>query len=166
MEVTSVNAVPFIEAVIQPNIILTIVERVGLLVRCVVGCRCIYIGYRKFFHRAEDISNCFPIRRDPNGKTVQSQICQITTGNRLTGWYDCAVCRIDRGVTHRDIQISGTQTEITEPFCSGWQVAAYRRRILADVLVLLTSKEEELIFLYWSIEIPSEVIKAQFGSLR
>ena len=41
------------------------------------------------------------------------------------------------------------------------QRLAHRVRKLADILPLLTSKKEKLVFLDWSVEVPAEVVEPQ-----
>jgi len=54
MQVTSVDAVLLVKAVIEAHIIFAIVEWIGLLEDSIVGCWCIGVSHRQFLHGAED----------------------------------------------------------------------------------------------------------------
>ena len=112
MEVTAVDGVLFIEAVIKPDVILAPVEWVRLLEGGIV-CRCrVRVSHGELLHGAVNRSNGFAIGRETNRHAVKSEIGKVPSWNWLAGGNRCAGGRIDRRVTSRNIQRPAAGTEV------------------------------------------------------
>src|SRR5436190_5646505 len=116
MEIAAVHAVLFVEAVINPPVVLAPVERTRLLERGVVGGRRVYIGDGQFLHGAVDSRDCLSIRAKSHRRTVESQIRQIAIWNWLTGRHRGASYGINRRITGRNIERAAAGTEIAQSF--------------------------------------------------
>src|SRR5215467_9536147 len=144
MEVPAIDAVLFIEAVIQPHIIFAPVEWIWLLEGGVISSGCVCVGRRKLFHRAVNRSDRGAILGDSGGLAVESEVRKIATWNWLSGRNGGAGCRVDRGVPCGHIQRAATQAEIAGPFRAGRHRLSGRIRKLTDVFVFLSDEKEEL----------------------
>ena len=82
----------------------------------------------------------------------------------MPGGNYCARGGINRRVTSRNVQRAGTRAEIAGPFRPRRQRSARRVRKLADILPLLASEKEELVFLDRPVEVPAEIVETQIRS--
>src|SRR5437773_4809882 len=67
MEIAAIHAVLFVEAVINPRVVLAPIERTRLLKGSIVGCGRIGVSHPQLLHSAEDRCNSFPISRQQAG---------------------------------------------------------------------------------------------------
>src|SRR5713101_3162675 len=162
VEVSPVNAVLVVQMVIQTNVVLAIVEGIGLLKGGVVRRSCVRVRHRQFLHGGIYRADRDAIRRHTDRQSVEPQVREVAAGNWLAGGYRSARGRIDRGITRGHIQCAATPAEVSSSFCPGWHRAPHRRRVQPDVLPLFTDKKEKLVFLDGAVKVPAEIVKAEF----
>ncbi len=154
-----------IDPIINSDVVFTIIKRVWLLKRRVVGGGCVCVSDGETLHCCVHRSDCRTVRSYTDRLTVESQVRQIPTRNRLTSWNNSKSHRIDCRVTGRNVQCSATQAKVTEAFSASWHTSLHGRCILTDVFVFLTTKEEEFVFDDRPVEVPTKIIETKFSSL-
>src|SRR5712692_392276 len=162
VEITPVNAVLVAQTIIQTKVVFAIVEGIGLLESGVVARGGVRVGHGQFLHGGIYRADRNAIRRHANGLPVEPQVRKVATGNWLPRRYRSTRCRIDRRITRGHIKRPATPAEVSSSFCPGWHRAPHRRRVQSDVLPLFTSKKEKLVFLDGPVEVPAEIVKAEF----
>src|SRR5436190_5531118 len=179
MEIAAIHAMLFVEAVINAHVVLAPVERTRLLERSVVGRRRIGVSHPQLLHSAEDRCNSFPVSRQQAGwdhvpcETAGTDRGGLNAPIRVESRGNASTRCVRRISKHSVIRGSNkavwspqAKREITQPFRPRRHTPLYRGRILPDALVFLTHKKEELILLDRSVEVPAEIVKAQFRSYR
>src|SRR6266404_2639098 len=166
VEVAPVNAVLVAQMVIQTNVVLAIVEGIGLLKGGVVRRSCVRVRHRQFLHGGIYRADRKSIRRHTDRQSVEPQVREVAAGNWLAGGYRSARGRIDRGITREHIKRTATPAEVSRSFCPGWHRAPHRRRVQPDVLPLFTNKKEKFVFLDGAVKVPAEIVKAEFPFCR
>ena len=131
MEVTAIEAVLFIEAVIDPRVVLAPVERIRLLKDCIVRCWRIGVSHPQLLHGAEDRCNSFPVSRQQAGwnhvagETAGPDRGGLDTAIRIESRAHAStrcVRRISQdsviGRANDPVWSPQAEGEITQPFCS------------------------------------------------
>src|SRR5712671_7165094 len=179
MEIAAIHAVLFVEAVINARVVLAPVKRTRLLERSVVGRRRIGVSHPQLLHSAEDRCNSFPVSRQQAGwdhvprETAGTDRGGLNAPIRIESRGNASTRCVRRISKHSVIRGANNavwsaqaQREITQPFRPRRHTPLYRGRILTDAFVFLAHKKEELIFLDRSVEVPAEIVKAQFRFYR
>ena len=179
VKVTSVDAVLFVEAIIQPDIVFAIVQRVGLLKRRIIRGGGVRVSRRQFLHRAVNCGDSFAVRGQQaawdyvSGKTASPDRRRLNTAVSIENRSDAGISRLrripQRSVIRRaydPVWSAQAEGEIAPSFGPGWQRASHRRRVQPYVFPLLPGKKEKLVFLDGPIKVPAEIIKAKFSPYR
>src|SRR6185503_17928614 len=172
VNVTTVERLLVVDAIVNTQQIFAVVERVWLLESYVVADRAVGKDGCQPDRGSEDIRDrgavCGDaIRRDD---VTQGYVCAAkTSGAVRSRTRQCAVWIFQQAVVVRaDDAVSAAQSErkIAVQLRERRHGATLRRRKTANVLPLLATEEEQLVLDYWTTEAITKIIEAQCWSRR
>ncbi len=167
VNVTTVERVLLVDAIVDTQQVFAIIERVGLLESYVVAGRAVGKDSRQSDRCAKDIGDREAVRGDTvRGNDVTQ--CDVrtakTSGTVRRRTRRRAVWISQQSVvirTNDPVSAAQSKRKIAVQLSERRHRAALRRRKTANVLPFLATKEEELVFDDWTTEAVTEVIETQ-----